>query len=146
MKVSIILLLVLCLLSLCFVSCSDAEKPAWVEVTDRNLDSLLQIDGKLFVLAFSDSSDVLCQKFDSIAFKVAYDLKDSILVGRLEVDKYNQLARSYDISSIPAFRFIRNGEVKMATVGVLEETEINYLITAIDGVKFSDSLSVDAGK
>ena len=146
LKVSIIFLFILCLLGLCLVSCSDVEEPAWIEITDRNLDSLLQIDEKLVVLTFSDSSDVLCRESDSIVFKIAHDLKDSILVGRVEVDKYSQLARSYGISSIPAFRFIRNGKVKRSTVGVLKEAEINYLITAIDGMKLSDSPNVSAGR
>ena len=146
MKFSVLYLFTVCLFGFYFISCSNVEKPAWIEVTDRNLDSLLQVEGKLIIMDFSSGSDSLCQRADSIVFKIAGDFRDSVLVGRIEVSKYPKLAKKYDVNSVPAFKFVKNGKIEKVTVGVLQEEEIIYLITAIDRVKSSDSLSAGAGK
>ena len=65
-----------------------------------------------------------CQILGPIIEKVGRDYKDKIIVAKLEVDKNSKTASEYNISSIPAVKLFKGGNVVAEFVGTRAEDDV----------------------
>ncbi|MEW6136615.1 MAG: thioredoxin domain-containing protein [Thermodesulfobacteriota bacterium] len=116
--------------SLCFVAGSiivwaayqnrgTAEKQGYVKsFTDENFEKEV-VEASMVrpvVVDFYAEWCSPCKMLDPIMRELADDLKDRVIVGKLDTDK-NLIARRFGISRIPTIFIIRNGEIKNAFFG-----------------------------
>jgi thioredoxin 1 len=116
--------------SLCFVAGSiivwaayqnrgTVEKQGYVKsFTDENFEKEVVEASMLrpVVVDFYAEWCSPCKMLDPIMKELADDLKDRVIVGKLDTDK-NLIARRFGISRIPTIFIIRNGEIKNAFFG-----------------------------
>uniref|UniRef100_A0A7C4AQR7 Thioredoxin n=1 Tax=Desulfomonile tiedjei TaxID=2358 RepID=A0A7C4AQR7_9BACT len=98
-------------------------------ITDENFDKeVLQASRKqMVVLDFYADWCFPCRLMDPTLEEIARELKDRVIVGKLNTDK-NMMARRFGITRIPALFIIRNGEIKESFFGVVsKETLRNAL-------------------
>ena len=62
--------------------------------------------------------------------EIAQERQD-VVVGKLDVDMYPQLASKYGVMSIPTLLFFKDGELKDSSIGVVPK---NVLLNKIDAV------------
>lgn len=60
--------------------------------------------------------------------EIAKEYEGKIKVGKLNVDEQQKLAITYKISSIPALKLFKNGEVADSTVGYMPKEELEAFI------------------
>lgn len=58
-----------------------------------------------------------CKMIAPLIDQVAGQVSDSAVVGKVDVDSEQELAREYGIQSIPTLLFFKNGEIKDKIVG-----------------------------
>lgn len=58
-----------------------------------------------------------CKMIGPLIDKVADSVGDTAVVGKVDVDSEQELAREYGIQSIPTLLFFKNGEIKDKIVG-----------------------------
>ncbi len=58
-----------------------------------------------------------CKMIAPLIDKVSDELGDAAVVGKVDVDSQQELAREYGIQSIPTLLFFKNGEIKDKVVG-----------------------------
>ncbi len=56
------------------------------------------------------------------------ELDDKIDIIKVNVDSHEELAREYGVMSIPALKFIKDGEVKKELVGFTPKEELEDII------------------
>lgn len=87
-----------------------------IEITDATLDKVLQTE-KLVLIDFWAEWCGPCKMVGPIIEEVGEAYKESIVVGKLDVDNNNDTTAKYGIRNIPTVLFIRNGEVIDKVVG-----------------------------
>ncbi len=98
-------------------------------ITDENFDKeVVQASRKqMVVLDFYADWCFPCRLMDPTLEEIARELKDRVIVGKLNTDK-NMMARRFGITRIPAVFIIKNGEIKESFFGVVsKETLRNAL-------------------
>ncbi len=98
-------------------------------ITDENFDQeVVQASRKqMVVLDFYADWCFPCRLMDPTLEEIAHELKDRVIVGKLNTDK-NMMARRFGITRIPAVFIIKNGEIKESFFGVVsKETLRNAL-------------------
>ncbi len=58
-----------------------------------------------------------CKMISPLIDQVAESVSDTAVVGKVNVDTEQELAREYSIQSIPTILFFKNGEIKDKIVG-----------------------------
>lgn len=91
-------------------------------ITDDNFDKdVLQASNKqLVLLDFYADWCFPCRLMDPTLEEIARELKDRVVVGKLNTDR-NLIARRFGITRIPALFVIRNGEIKESFFGVVSK-------------------------
>ncbi|MCH8157112.1 MAG: thioredoxin [Nitrospinae bacterium] len=69
-----------------------------------------------------------CRMVSPTVEEVAREYGSKILVGKLNVDDYPQIAGQYGIRSIPALLLFKNGEVIAQTTGIKSKSELTRMI------------------
>lgn len=62
-----------------------------------------------------------CQHMTPIFEELANELGDKYKFVKLNVDESREIATEYNVSSVPTFLFIKNGEVKGSEVGYMSK-------------------------
>lgn len=65
-----------------------------------------------------------CNAMTPVVESVAKTLEGKAVVGKVNISEQEKLAKEYNISSIPAFIFLKNGEVQKTLVGVQSEATL----------------------
>ena len=65
-----------------------------------------------------------CKMLSPIVDEVAKELEGKIKVGKVNIDEEQDLAKSFNIMSIPTLVLIKNGKVERTSVGVISKSEI----------------------
>jgi len=58
-----------------------------------------------------------CQMLGPVIEEIAADLKDTVKIAKVNVDDNQEIATSYNISSIPAVLIFKNGQVTETIIG-----------------------------
>lgn len=69
-----------------------------------------------------------CRMMGPVIEKMAEKLAGKVKVGKVDVDKNEDLAMKYKVSSIPTIAFIKDGVLVGTSVGYKSEEEIEKLI------------------
>jgi thioredoxin 1 len=97
--------------------------------TDENFDvEVVQASRKRpVILDFYADWCFPCRLLDPTLEDIAREMKDRVIVGKLNTDK-NMMARRFGVTRIPAVFIIRDGEVRESFFGVVsKETLFNAL-------------------
>ena len=60
--------------------------------------------------------------------EIAEEMKETIKVGKINVDENQDLAMEYGVMSIPTIVILKNGEVQKTFVGVTDKEEIKQAL------------------
>lgn len=65
-----------------------------------------------------------CSQMSSIIEEISNEITPEIKVGKINVDEQPELARQFDIISIPTFAVFKNGNIVTSTVGTAAKSEL----------------------
>ena len=69
-----------------------------------------------------------CRMLAPVIAQIAVEQKDSIKVGKIDVDEEPELAMRYGIASIPTLKVFKNGQVVKSSVGVIPKPMIEDML------------------
>ena len=69
-----------------------------------------------------------CQMFGPIFEKVAGEMADKAVFGKLSIEENRDIAQKYEVMSIPTVKVFKNGEVVETVMGVLPEDALKALV------------------
>jgi thioredoxin 1 len=90
-----------------------------LEITDANFDELVLKSDKPVIVDFWAVWCGPCRMVGPIVNEIGEDYKDTIVVGKLDVDNNPGVAAKYGIRNIPTILFFKNGEVVDKQVGAV---------------------------
>ena len=96
--------------------------------TDDNFKEQVEGSGTLTIVDFWAEWCAPCRMLSPIVAELAEENKDSIRVGKLNVDENPKTATKFGIRGIPTLLFFKDGQVKEQLVGVRSKGEIQALI------------------
>ncbi len=99
-----------------------------VELTDLNFKEITE--SGVVVVDFWAAWCGPCRMIAPTLEEIAKERQD-VVVGKLDVDMYPQLASKYGVMSIPTLLFFKDGELKDSSIGVVPK---NVLLNKIDAV------------
>lgn len=99
-----------------------------VELTDLNFKEITE--SGVVVVDFWAAWCGPCRMIAPTLEEIAQERQD-VVVGKLDVDQYPQLASKYGVMSIPTLLFFKDGELKDSSIGVVPK---NVLLNKIDAV------------
>ena len=69
-----------------------------------------------------------CHVIAPIIEEIAVEYKNKVVVGKLNVDQYPDIAARYGIRSIPSMLLFKDGQVNNQLVGVVPKTQITDML------------------
>ncbi|UOF94429.1 MAG: thioredoxin [Bacteroides sp.] len=100
-----------------------------ITVTNENFESTIMKSSKLCILDFWAEWCNPCKALSPIIDNIYKRYKDSIVLGKVNVDNNDILSERYSIQSIPTILFIKNNKVIDKEIGLVSE---DILINKID--------------
>lgn len=95
-----------------------------LKITSENYkEEVLESDKTVLIDFYADWCGP-CKMMSPIIDKIAEEEKDTVKVGKVNVDENQDLAMKYGVMSIPTIVIIKNGEVSKTFVGVRDINEI----------------------
>ena len=90
-----------------------------VELTSENFDS--KTSKGFWLVDFWAEWCAPCKMLNPIFTAVSDEFKGKINFGKVDVDIQNDLAQNFEVLSIPALLFIKDGEIVDRTVGLISK-------------------------
>src|SRR5690554_847936 len=87
-----------------------------LQITDANIEEVLKTD-QLVIIDFWAEWCGPCKMVGPIIEQISEEYKESVTVGKLDVDNNDDTTSKYGIRNIPTVLFIKNGEVVDKVVG-----------------------------
>lgn len=95
-----------------------------ITITSKNFEEEVSKSDVPVLLDFWASWCGPCKMVSPIVDKVAEEVEGKAKVGKINVDEEQELARSFNIMSIPTLIVINNGKLVKQSVGVISKEEI----------------------
>lgn len=95
-----------------------------ITITSKNFEEEVSKSDVPVLLDFWASWCGPCKMVSPIVDKVSEEVKGKAKVGKINVDEEQELARSFNIMSIPTLMVINNGKLVKQSVGVMSKEEI----------------------
>ena len=86
-------------------------------------EEVLKANGKILVDFYADWCGP-CKMMAPIIEEIAEDVKETVKVGKVNVDNNQELAIKYDVMSIPTIMIFENGKAIKTFIGVTDKQEI----------------------
>ncbi len=90
-----------------------------LEITDANFDELVLKSDKPVIVDFWAVWCGPCRMVGPIVTEIGEDYKDTVVVGKVDVDNNPGVAAKYGIRNIPTILFFKGGEVVDKQVGAV---------------------------
>lgn len=115
---------------------SSKKKGKPVILNENNFnESVLQTD-KPVLVDFWAAWCGPCNMMSSVIEELAAE--ERFVVGKVNCDEEEALARKYNISSIPAFLFFKDGELKSSMVGIQSKKKLMDALEALEDKEGED--------
>ena len=99
-----------------------------LNVTSENYESeVLKSDKKVLIDFYADWCGP-CKMMSPVIDEIAEEMKETIKVGKINVDENQDLAMEYSVMSIPTIVVLKNGEVQKTFIGVTDKEEIKQAL------------------
>lgn len=89
-----------------------------LEITKENFESEVLKSDKPVLIDFWAAWCGPCKMVAPIIEEVANEVKDTVKVGKINVDEELELAQAFNVQSIPTLVVIKDGKVVQSAVGV----------------------------
>ena len=99
-----------------------------LNVTSENYESEVLKSEKIVLIDFYADWCGPCKMMSPVIDEIAEEMKETVKVGRINVDKHQDLAMEYGVMSIPTIVVLKNGEVQKTFVGVTDKEEIKQAL------------------
>ena len=99
-----------------------------IEFNDRNFDSDVLKAGTPVLVDFWAVWCGPCKAIAPIVEEIANDYSGKVKVGKMDVDRNNQVAMRYGIRSIPTLLVFNNGEVVDQVIGNVGKDSIESML------------------
>ena len=99
-----------------------------IEFNDQNFDSDVLESGTPVLVDFWAVWCGPCKAIAPIVEKIANDYNGKVKVGKMDVDRNNQVAMRYGIRSIPTLLVFNNGEVVDQVIGNVGKESIESML------------------
>ncbi len=86
-------------------------------------EEVLKANGKILVDFYADWCGP-CKMMAPIIEEIAEEVKETVKVGKVNVDNNQELAIKYDVMSIPTIMIFENGKAIKTFIGVTDKQEI----------------------
>lgn len=105
----------LCMVSICALEAHGTGSVT--QLNDTQFESFIQNAEKPVIVDFWAPWCGPCMKMKPVFEELANELKDQYLFVSVNFDEAQKIAKKYGVSSIPAFKIIKNGTVTGSFVG-----------------------------
>lgn len=99
-----------------------------LNVTSENYESEVLKSEKIVLIDFYADWCGPCKMMSPVIDEIAEEMKETIKVGKINVDENQDLAMEYGVMSIPTIVVLKNGEVQKTFVGVTDKEEIKQAL------------------
>ena len=99
-----------------------------LNVTSENYESEVLKSEKTVLIDFYADWCGPCKMMSPVIDEIAEEMKETIKVGKINVDENQDLAMEYGVMSIPTIVILKNGEVQKTFVGVTDKEEIKQAL------------------
>ncbi len=94
------------------------------QFTEGNFEAeVLQSDKPVLVDFFADWCNP-CRMMGPVVARIAEEYEGKVKVGKCNIDQNMELARSYNVSSIPAFIIFKDGKPAANYVGAMSAADL----------------------
>lgn len=99
-----------------------------LNVTSENFENEILKSEKTVLIDFYADWCGPCKMMSPIIDKIEEEMKETIKVGKINVDENQDLAMEYGVMSIPTIIILKNGEVQKTFVGITDKEEIKQFL------------------
>lgn len=103
-------------------------------ITDQNFEQEVLSSSKPVLVDFWAPWCEPCKMVSPAVSELAEEMKDHLVVGKLNVDENPQTSQNYQIFSIPSLKVFQNGKIIGEFVGAAPKPVIEKKIKAILGM------------
>lgn len=111
----------------CEVQPAKFEKDERVLVNEANYEAIVAKSAKPVVMEFHADWCGPCRATEPMVAALSVEMPD-VVFAKIDVDEAAELSAKYEVSAIPCFVFIKDGEVKGRSTGSLSKRELASLI------------------
>lgn len=101
---------------------------AELKLTKANFHSEVICSDKPVLVDFYADWCAPCKMLSPVISEIAQEYKDTVKVGKVNVDEEGELAALYNISSIPAVILFENGKVKNTSLGFVPKEKLEAML------------------
>lgn len=99
-----------------------------VNLTKLNFDEEVLQSEKLVLVDFWATWCGPCKMIAPVLEQIAEEYKEKVKIGKVNVDEESEIARQYQILSIPTLILFKNGKIMNVSVGFHSKSEIEKII------------------
>ncbi len=97
-------------------------------LTDFDFESTINGSNKLILVDFWAKWCGPCKMQAPILEELANDLKDQVIIAKVDVDECEELAVKYGVSSIPSLMVFKDGKVVDGTIGLTDKATLTAML------------------
>ncbi len=99
-----------------------------ITLTSKNFEQEVMQSNKPVLIDFWAGWCGPCRMLSPIVDEVAKEVGGKIKVGKVNIDEQQEIAKGFEVMSIPTLVLIENGKVKSTLVGVRSKSEILEMV------------------
>ncbi|CAL4043689.1 Thioredoxin 1 [Buchnera aphidicola (Phyllaphis fagi)] len=100
-----------------------------INLTDKNFEEIVLNNTQPVLVDFWAEWCGPCQMFAPILEKIAQKYQNHLIIAKINIDTFPNIASNYSVQSIPTLLFFQDKKVIYTHVGMINEAEIKKIIT-----------------